>query len=684
MRRKLPSPTALAPVRGPLALLALLAAHSQAAWLAPREYRRPLSAVPNAHTVVVKFNDGAHLTSSGVLVVDSRGNVLPSAVLFSRRGEVTWVAFNGAAAKGQVALYYGPSVQLPGAQLRRVPAGGWQPRLSLFLFTMPAPPGALQSHKPIAAAFRERRFFGLGPVDKVFHGFNPFGPDDNYASYYLGYLVIRKSGKYRIFTSSDEASFVFLDDRPLCSWPGSHQAHAGRRGKFGADVHLTRGEHKLEYYHVETTGEQCAALGWTPPGEKGYRIVPASAFLHVPVARAGAPERFGGRPLAAFQWSQDDQVLHENYQFTRISFASQCRNLPKGAKFVWDFGDRLSARVPEPEHVYLGAGPFPCTLKVLDEKGKLLDHFSAVIRPDEAIKNFTINDRHIVHRYVQAICKTDCSRLPPSTLDALWELVETEEDPALVLPFAETYVERLGLKGKGWHAGDYLALAYSVKNPEAAVKLYTRLAASAPTKLDAARAQLERIEIILHKLDNPELAMKVARAVRASRGGLEARVAAVKIGDIHRAQGDFEKAEKAYRQAQDITYAKMDPRVIAVRQGGYLETVNSFLEHGYLRAAREALVMWEIEHPIGKLSGDLILMTARYFDKLGEPRRALAELETLTKLNPLTPYLPEVELLKARAYRKMGNEAKARELYQKVMDEYPRSRAARVARDEFR
>jgi len=84
--------------------------------------------------------------------------------------------------------------------------------------------------------------------------------------------------------------------------------------------------------------------------------------------------------------------------------------------------------------------------------------------------------------------------------------------------------------------------------------------------------------------------------------------------------------------------------------------------------------------PIGKLSGDLILMTARYFDRIEEPARALAELETLTKINPLSPYLPEIEYYMARAYHRMGQATKARDLLDKVMSEYPKSRAAEKAR----
>ena len=63
-------------------------------------------------------------------------------------------------------------------------------------------------------------------------------------------------------------------------------------------------------------------------------------------------------------------------------------------------------------------------------------------------------------------------------------------------------------------------------------------------------------------------------------------------------------------------------------------------------------------------------------------RLTAQQLQALIHLNPLTPYLPDVELLMARAYRKLGEHAKARELFDKVMREYPKSRAAQQAHRE--
>ena len=687
-------------------------------WRIPREYRRPLLSAEPADTVAFSFHDGGHLATGSAIVADQHDNILPSRVIWSRRGGETLIAYNGLRAKGNVFVYYGGAGKAP-ADLAAPPAGAWTPRLSLLLYTLRCPSGAIESEAPIRSAIRlgTADFFGVGFVDKIFHGVNPFGPDNHFASYYVGYLKIDKPGRYRIYTASSEASFVFLDGKPLCSWPGHHDPHGGRTGQHGANVELNKGEYKIEYYHAKTQGETCMMLGWTPPGAQGWHVVPESAWVHTPTARPGHPERRGGAPLAYFTWEQEDQLLLDRgqaretrnpkpetkgakekeppkadpadiVQYTRVSFHSQHRGIPPKAKVVWDYGDG-SGTVGERagEHIYVGDGPFTITARIVADdtaapgrtEGKVLDTYAVAAPMTAALKNFTFLDKDAVRRYAEVIAATDCSKLPEKTMEALWEIIETEEDVERIKPFVETYANRFGLKGAGWHAADRLALAVSLKEPQRALDIYAKLAPLAPTRLDAARIQAERLELLLHKLKQPERALEAAKSIIRTRTGLEDRIAAVKIGDVYRAQGDFEKAEDAYREAQKITYAEMDRRVIAVRQGGYLETVWSHIENGALRAAREGLVMWEIEHPIGKLSGDLILMTARYFDALGEPDRALAELETLVKLNPLTPYLPDVTLLMARAHRKLGNAAKARELVERVLTEYPRSKAAQQA-----
>jgi tetratricopeptide (TPR) repeat protein len=697
VRRNIPR---TATARTILALVAVLAAGMMAQaqagqkWLANREYRRPVLGGGDADTVAVSFQGGGHLADGArdVLVVDTSRHVLPSKVLHTRRGHQTWLAYQGSAAKGRVFLYYGPTRSSAEArsQLQRGGRADWQPRLSLMLKTMPLPPGAFDSSRPIAAMARTDRIYGMGFVDKVHLGHNPYGPDDKFATAITGFLQIQKPGRYHIFTVSDDASFVLLDGRPLCSWPGKHD-FGGRFGEHGRTIELKKRVYRIEYYHAEDTDTQVLCLGWTPPWDLGKKkgktvkveLVPTDAFLHTPVGKAGEPARRDAAPLAAFHWNQRDQLLTEERQYTRVAFHPQCENVPQDATVEWRFGDGVVAQGNQPrDHIYVGDGPFTCTIRVVSAQKKPLDEFQAVVRIETPMENLTLGDEQPLAEYIDAITRYRCARVSDETMRALWELVDISENVKAIQDFCTAMVRQFGLEGVGWHAGDRLALALSIAEPEKAEKLYANLAARAPERFDAARCRIERIEVILHKLEDTERALGLAETLRDRSSGWQARLGAVKVGDVYRARGEFEKAEAIYRKAAKIAYGATDRRLVAMRQGGYLETANTYIRDGFLRATREILIKWEAQYPDGKLGGDLILMTAKYFEKLGDPQRALDELATLTQINPLTPYLPEVELRMARAHARLGNKAKANELYEKVIYEYPQSRAAREAQKE--
>ncbi len=648
-------------------------------WSLQRAYRRHIENAARDETVVFKYASGGH--SGKPAVIDSNGKILASKILATTIGGDIWVAYQGSTAQGDVWVYYGAGTS---QQARR---GAWQPKFSLALMTTKLPAGGLDSAKAIAAAMRGR-IYGMGFVDNIWHGYNPFGPDDNYASAYAGYLKIDKPGTYRVFTNSDEASFVFIDGSEVCSWPKRHSAK-GRRGQHGADIHLSKGEHRIEYYHAEVDGVQVMSLGWVRPGDlkrtKGRKFhpVPKSAFLHTHVAKAGPVERKGNAPLAAFSHQQVDQLLHESYQYTRIRFKDGCRNVPDGARVIWNFSDGVKSEQRGGDHIYVSRKEFHrCSVRIVAKSDTTLDKFEALVPIEIPLRNLTIRNAGQVREYAQAILKTDMKQVPGEAMKAYWLLVESIDDPKLIEPFAEVFVERFGHRGDAWPVADRLAMALSIKEPKKAIELYGKLAKSARTQLDAARARMEQIELVLHRLKDTDRAMAMATAVRDGRSGLEQRIAIVKLGDVHRALGNFEEAEKNYRIAQRLAIKKMDRREVAVRQGGYLETIASLLDQGHVRAGRRALVRWECDYPTGKLSGDLILQTARYFSAIGDHHRALEELDTLVKINPFSPYLPEIELSMARAYAKLGNAAKARELRQKVIREYPKSPAAKAARNE--
>ena len=184
-------------------------------WKLNRRYRRKVQQVgrgPGAgDTAAFGLPTGGQLLSGGrdVLVADGRENVIPSKILSYDSSGTTWVAFQASKAKGAVWVYYGRGVA------KAAPPGGWKPKLSLMLKTMPLPPGSLNGYRPIATAAARGRLYGMGFVDSIWHAVNPYGPDDSFASVYEGYLTIDTPGSYRIFTNSDDASFILLNGKDL-------------------------------------------------------------------------------------------------------------------------------------------------------------------------------------------------------------------------------------------------------------------------------------------------------------------------------------------------------------------------------------------------------------------------------------------------------------------------------------
>ena len=657
------------------------------AWPVNRDFRRPIELAGSTMfgekrsasvEAVVRFQSGGRTIGDGndVLVVDGRGNVLPSKVVFSQRFGESWVAYDGREAQDGVWLYYGGSTVRPGG------LKPYNPQMSLTLVTAPLVRGAMTDPRTIARAVESSRAFGMTFVDNVYLGRNPIGPNEQFVSHFRGILTVPRGGEYVIYTNSDEASFVFIDDKPVVAWPGTHgpAQHAGEERR--ATVELEAGPHVVDYFHAEDTGTQVMVLGWEPPDGRAEPI-PPSAFEHRPVAVVGPPQRRDGKPYCVFDALQVDQLLHDEHQYTRFRFETFADGLPESGAVAWDFGDgvtRTTHKSGPVEHVFVGDGPFDVTMRITDGK-RSLDECRIRVRPVEPLRNATIRDNEVVREYVASIVSETYSKAVPNALmEVYWGLVQTREQSAFVLPFVRQLGERTGMRQSAWEVNDRLAHGMTILDPKRAFDLYTNLIRTAASEIDRARMRMEQIEVVLHKLDDPGRALTLAKSVAMSqRSSLDGRIAAVKIGDVHRAEGRIKEAEAAYREAAQARLEQLDRRQAAVLQTAYLETVSAHIERGDLRAAREEIVKWEADFPLGKLDGEVILVTARYFQALGDHDRVVDELTTLTELNPLTPHLPEVELRLAVSMNELGRHDTARELRDHVVKEYPNSRAARWA-----
>lgn len=618
---------------------------------------------PRADVVAAEFYPGVKIASAPV-ITDSAGDVVSSKVLLNQNRGKLIIIFDASGRGGKHTLHYG----WRGGADR--PKKQWDRVASLTMEVRSKPPGAVNTWSAMQKLARSGEIQGMMFVQNIHHGYNPFGSNDSFITIYRGELVMSEDGDYRLFTASSDDSFVVIDGKLAFSWPGRHGPWGGARAQFGANMHLQKGRHTIEYYHAQVGGRPCMALGWCKKGRKieQVHVVPPGWFAHTPVAQVTNPRKKDGGAAALFNWTQHELLVFERFQYIRYNFHN--RSVGKAKSILWDFGDGVTSTERNPWHIFTGTPPFKVKLTVKDgDKDDTCQINVPMLTP---MDNTTINDRITVESFAKLINTYQFEKLPGSVLQPLFELMDTLEQPLLLMPMCKVIKAKFSGRGLGARVTKVLAKAYAIKDPAKAIPLLNSLTSSSDTGT-AIEAKVDLLEVYLHKLRNFEKAKLLAESYVATAGVASkmGRLARVKLGDIYLYQGDVQKAEEKYREAQQLAFKDMADREIAVRQGAYGEAVGSYIMTHNFRMARAKLIQWEADFPISKITGDFILMSARYWEAIGDARKSLDNLQALLKVNPITPYLPQIEYRMGNAYRDLGQNEKARVLYEKVLQEYP-------------
>ena len=223
------------------------------------------------------------------------------------------VLFETAAGPGLYYVYSGR--EAPPAR------SAWHPKIGLVLEVRTRGEGKCdnwEQMKELIAASKEVQ--GVAFRSRIFDGYNPFGPSVNYVSIYKGWLRCKQPGVYHFSTVSDDASFLFVNDKLVCQWPGIHRAHGGRRNAYQGQIRLIPGAYKITYYHVQYGDQQSAAAAWKPPGAKHFEIIPPGGFV-LPGAATELHGELRFRPVTAdFQYEPVAYLEAEGAKMTAVRF----------------------------------------------------------------------------------------------------------------------------------------------------------------------------------------------------------------------------------------------------------------------------------------------------------------------------------------------------------------------------
>lgn len=125
--------------------------------------------------------------------------------------------------------------------------------------------------------------------------------EDEFAGEARGWIWIERPGEYGFLVSCDDGAALYLDDRPEAVADTQLPGGPDRFTAEGA-ITLAAGLHALRVPFYENRGEFRLSLQWRPPGQTGWKPVPAEVFRTEPgqtFAVSPGPKRwfYGADPL---------------------------------------------------------------------------------------------------------------------------------------------------------------------------------------------------------------------------------------------------------------------------------------------------------------------------------------------------------------------------------------------------
>jgi tetratricopeptide (TPR) repeat protein len=651
------------------------------------------SDLPGDEVGVVEFRTAGLAAADGrdVRVLARGRKILPVRVLASGPDDFLRVCFPLVKEVTGYHVYYGNPQAKAGET--------FTPRRGVLLASRGYRGGDVGSWKGMLGVIkRAGPSYGRKFVDRIYLGYNPVGPQTNYVNKYTAWLVVPADGEYVFATSSDDASFVFVDGKMVCQWPGWHGAIPQVRPQFSGKATLKKGLVKLDYWHVNGALTGVAVAAWQPPGAKKAVTIPASAFAPVRRGRQQSYELADGRPAADVSYrSAGEAYLDEKTWLVRAAFSVRTGaggGKPRG-KVSWDFGDGQGGSGADVEHVYLKPGTY--AVKVTAEgAGQRMECVNR-IAVDRDLRRATAGRAEKPEAYSAALAGADLARLSPGDLATLARFYETLGATADRLRVARTLLTR----GKDFSDRDYfdqLILAVHELREEkhgedGRAEALAMLAAAEERFRGEGRRQSYRARVIRERGDlyyfyagDLDRAYNEYDKVVTRFRGLEdniVRITKIRLGDIHRERGAYDEAARRYREAEKLKLTAQSGARDDARKGALPQIAENYLRRGKLDQCEEALNVWEWEYPMEKLRGYSTLVRSQLELRRRRFDEAVKQIDVTLKVNPRTNFAGELLMVQAMAHRALRRPDLALACYRRIIKEYPESEQVAKAREKL-
>lgn len=635
------------------------------------------SKLPGDDIAVVAIPTGGRTSpdAKDVRVTTAARREMPSRVLMIGPGDFIRVAFATQPGVTDYYVYYGnPNPPRPPREL--------VVKRGVLLSTWKYPGGSTGTLGKVKSIFTKvETFIGRDFQNRIFMGYNPFGPQQELASTFVAYLKCPATGKYVFSTSSQNASFLTVDDKLIVANGGSHspQRDIRRRG----EVYLKAGLHKATFYHVSPWGNPVAVVAWQAPGQKRVRVIPPEAYAPVARGTPGAMEELA-KGSVDFVPVHGGETFMKNRYYQRYTFEAVHTGTIIGknvTKWTWDFGDGETARGAKVQHVYFINGMHTVTLTGKTVGGTLVrSNRIYVTRPWQSV---TKNRLDSIKDHAKIAAGYSFDKLEPAAMvEAAYLFQRTGRKDGLMKVGAAFVSRRTVTKKTASRLVPIYAEAL-VAAGQADKAMEVLLAGAKLERDSVGGAQLMVLagRICVEHLNDPPQAMTLFNLAVRKYGALTSSIwirrARIGVGDAWRLTGDGAKAREAYEIAGPAPPRRSGGKALA--RGDFARQIEDYIRRGDLTVAEEQLTRWQDAFPADKLDGYWSLLRAKMLVRGKSYLAAAREAETLVRVTPTSHHAPELLMLAAEAYRQGGKAAKATATLQRVIKEYAESALAAKA-----
>ena len=656
-----------------------------------------------AYHIWLRTGNRAAADGRDLRVVDPAGQPLPSRTLHSRDTGRHLVMFprsdKAEEASGNVySIYFGnPSAGPPPT---------FNPGSGLTLQTRPLPEGTDVSTWEDArqALQRARTVHGMGFRNRIFDGYNPYGPQDGYISVYNGVLRCRQAGTYHFAVMSEDASFLFINGKKVAEWTGrNHNINRGRHGQHGGDVRLPKGNHQLRYVAFAFgQPKRCGVVWAKPDAEKRkirgrdaraypYTIMDSEAFGSVPSGQVMVCQDIRSRVCADFAAHHKQYLETGNARMVAVHFRSHSYvHQSAVSEYQWDFGDGQSSTDTNPMHVFLNPGTFDVTLTVKAANG-LKDTFKTQVEVEPVWNDLDFR-RPKKQRFWQWTSNYNVKTLPTKHLLAFQQFLrDVEKRKKLFAVCQELDTRRKELEPVEVHevAMDLGKYYLQPRGEWEMAEKYIKLARDVVPENDLARrfdARFHLADLYFYYADRPERARQAYLDLREqfpATDPVRRRVALIRLGDIQRNQGHLDKAHELYKQAQE--HPQYGPNQgLAILEGRYTHDIRAFLNEGKGQRALDTLEDWLWKCPTQRLEGLPTILRLRANMLMGDYREAKKQGETYLSFARDPDHVPQAHVIVGEACLELGLTDQAEKHWQTVVSDWKESPAAKDASNNLR